>query len=235
MRNVNVNVLSGVDRLNINGDQIDANQLISASFHVVFGDSTAAGNIKIQGSNDICNDRYQANAFTVTNWVNIPGQSSNVSSGAQALLTITQSAYRWLRAVYTSTGQGVQHIFTVGDVAGSLNNTYFLLNSANSGTEYYVWFDVDGTGVDPALPGKTGVPVAVTMDDDAATVAALVSGEIDALVNFVSTVNDIDVTVTNSSGGPFVAMTDAGDTGFTFTVTSGGTSTININMNALSV
>lgn len=101
MRNGNFNVLSAADTADANGIQIDANQIIAASFQAVFGDATAAGTLKVQMSNDICNDRYQANTFTVTNWTDIPNASASVSSGASVVISITQNCYRWLRVVYT--------------------------------------------------------------------------------------------------------------------------------------
>src|SRR5579859_1322918 len=101
MRKVNSTVLSAVDTASQNGSQIDSNQLISASFQVVFGDATAAGTLKIQASNDICNDQYQPATFTVTNWTDIPNATATIASGASALITIYQLSYRWLRAVYT--------------------------------------------------------------------------------------------------------------------------------------
>lgn len=106
MRNGNFNVLSAVDTSSQNGIQIDANQIIAASFQAVFGDSTADGVFKIQMSNDICNDRYQANQFTVTNWTDIPNASASIVSGGSAVITIPQVSYRWLRAVYVSSSGG---------------------------------------------------------------------------------------------------------------------------------
>lgn len=116
MRNVNCVVLSAPDNANANGNQVDSNQLVSASFHVVFGDSSAAGTVKLQVSNDICNDRYQASNFTVTNWVDMPASlagavtTATIASGAQALLTVPQMTYRWIRAVFTHSGGGTTTI-----------------------------------------------------------------------------------------------------------------------------
>ena len=102
MRNINCNVLQGPDTATKTGIQIDSNQLLNPSFHVYFGDTSVAGTVKLQASNDICNDRYQAAAFTVTNWVDIPNQSATITSGASALLTLSEVNYRWLRVVFTS-------------------------------------------------------------------------------------------------------------------------------------
>lgn len=106
MRNVNCQVLFASSSASQNGIQIDSNQLVSASFQFVFGDTSSVGTCKIQASNDICNDRYQANLFTVTNWTDIPNMSVSSVSGASQILTIPNCSYRWLRAVYTSTSGG---------------------------------------------------------------------------------------------------------------------------------
>lgn len=235
MRNVNCSALSALDNLTTNGSQIDANQLVSASFHAYFGDATAAGTFKLQASNDICNDRYQAQIFVATNWVDLPNQTAAITSGSSAILTITSSSYRWLRAVYTATAAGVQTIAVHADVAGSLNSKYFLLNSANAGTGYYVWFNVSSGGVDPMVAGRTGVEVDIATDDTAGTVGTALAAAVDALVNFVAT-GTTTVTVTNAATGPWVAITDgAAPTLFTFAKTGGGTTSVNVNLNALSV
>lgn len=107
MRQVNVNVLSAADTSSQNGIQIDSNQLFAASFQAVFGDSTAAGTLKIQMSNDVApTGGPGVSNFTVTNWVNIPSASSTVTAGACPPITINPSCYRWLRAVYTRSSGG---------------------------------------------------------------------------------------------------------------------------------
>ena len=107
MRNISAQVASGVTTASVNGIQIDANQLINPSFHFVFSEATAAGTVKIQASNDIFNDRYQASNFTVTNWVDIPSATATVTAGAPALISLSEVNYRWLRVVFTrSAGAG---------------------------------------------------------------------------------------------------------------------------------
>lgn len=108
MRKVNCNVLSGVDTGSVNGVAVDSNQLVSASFQIVFGDATAAGTFKIQGCNDIDTDGYQfpSGTFTPTNWTDIPSQVATIASGASAILTIANMSYRFVRAVYVSGSGG---------------------------------------------------------------------------------------------------------------------------------
>lgn len=106
MRNTNCQILSGANTGSVNGSQIDANQLVSASFHAFQGDGTAAGTVKIQASNDVCAYGNLAADFVVTNWVDIPSATASVASGGPVLITIAQMSYRWIRAVYTRTSGG---------------------------------------------------------------------------------------------------------------------------------
>lgn len=78
----------------------------------------------------------------------------------------------------------------------------FHINSANDATLYYVWYKVDGSGVDPAPGGRTGILVNVTSTDSAAQVAIATATAIGAVVDFVATSSDVYVRVTNAAYGP---------------------------------
>jgi hypothetical protein len=98
------------------------------------------------------------------------------------------------------------------DTAGSLSGKYFTINSPT--VNYYVWYDVAGLGsIDPAIAGKTGIPVGISSGATASTVATATASAIDALAAFVSTPAAAVVTVTNAVAG---AATDAtaGTTGW---------------------
>lgn len=117
-----------------------------------------------------------------------------------------------------------------------LNNKYFYINAGNNGTAYYVWYNVSGGGTDPMVPAKTGVEVDITADMNATQVATATASALDALAAFISTSTGDNITVTNATGGPYTPATDgAAPTGFTFSIVGGGTSTVNVNMNALSL
>jgi hypothetical protein len=243
MRNLCENTLSGADNLAVNGEQIDANQLVSASFHAYFGDAHAAGTFKLQASNDECTFGNLAANFLVTNWIDIPNQTSAVSAGTSALLTVGQMTYRWIRAVWTPSYnyKQVSTVDTVADLLGSLNNTYFTLTSIHPvGVQknFYVWFD-DGAGVDPALPGATGIQVVYADNDSANTLATLVRAALNALtLDFVATGATNHVIITNVNPGAVPAAADGtAATGFTFANTTAGNdpTTINVNINALSL
>ncbi len=65
----------------------------------------------------------------------------------------------------------VQNITFVADVAGSLNSTFFTFNNAGNVNGYYVWFNINSAGVDPAPAGLTGIAVAGATGVTAANLA----------------------------------------------------------------
>lgn len=107
MKPTNIQILSGPNNATVNGPQIDTNQIINASFHLVVGDATAAGTFKIQASNDVSPFGQSAQNFTVTNWVDIPSASvTQVAATQQAIISLQNMGYRWIRAVWTKTTSG---------------------------------------------------------------------------------------------------------------------------------
>lgn len=236
MRNLNKTILSAASNQTTSSTAIDTNQTIAASFHAFFGDTQAAGSIKIEVSNDIYNARYNypEGTFVPTAWTIL--STTSVASGASKLITVSPTSYRWMRATYADTATGAQTITTVADVASSLQSTYFFLNAAvaDGGTAYYVWINVDSGGIDPMIPSKTGVEVDITAGASADDVATAVAAAIDALAGFASTATGHVATVTNTGAGPFTPAIDF-DTTFAFAITSGGSTTVTINMNALSM
>lgn len=117
----------------------------------------------------------------------------------------------------------VTEVTTVADVAGSLNDTYWLLNSPT--TEYYVWYNVSGGGTDPSIGGKTGIEVAISTNDTANDVASATQSAIDSESDFAASVSTNVVTVTNAAVGSVADAEDgASATGFSFNVTTQGIS-----------
>ena len=111
---------------------------------------------------------------------------------------------------------GIQEItgVTVLAVAG-LNDTYFLLESVS--TEYYVWYNVNSAGTDPALPGKTGIEVTLVGTDNSDTVAVKTLNSIGATNDFwLSFETTSKFRITNKVGGLVVSPSDV-STGFTIT------------------
>lgn len=98
-------------------------------------------------------------------------------------------------------------------------SSYFTFAAAFDSTEYYVWYNVNGGGVDPAVVGKTGIMVAVALADTASQVASATMTAINtaAGADVTATVLVDVVTITNDIVGP---ATDAaqGTPSTTFTI-----------------
>ena len=198
-----------------------ATDIIRASFQVVFV-GAATGSIKMQASNDFAVG-LPREQFQPTNWNDV-GSSVSVTAAGSYLIPEIECSYEYIRLVYTSTTLGAQTIALVNDVSGSLNNKYFLLNDAGDVNKYYVWFDINGAGVDPAIVGRTGVPITGATNATAATLGTAMASAIAALnsTNSFTTAGTSTVTVTNKVAGAFTAAVDgAAPTGFTFAQTVG--------------
>lgn len=106
MKILPVTILSAVDTGSATGSAINTNQMVRASFCPIFGDVSAAGTVKIQGSNDYPTSGLpNANAFTPTNWNDITGATSTISSGVGPAIVVEMCFY-WIRAVYTRSSGG---------------------------------------------------------------------------------------------------------------------------------
>lgn len=87
---------------------------------------------------------------------------------------------------------------TAGIEPISLNNKYFYINSANNVVQYYVWYNVNGAGVDPLVPGKTGVMVAISTGSTSQIVAQATKTSLDALGNFITNIDSDTLLITNN-------------------------------------
>lgn len=105
MRNVQKTILSANDDVSRTGSAINTGQWVSASFQPVFGDTDAAGTVKIQGSNDF----FPAGTLgpeVPTNWADIPNATSTITAGVGPMIVIPNMAFQFVRAVFTSTAPG---------------------------------------------------------------------------------------------------------------------------------
>jgi uncharacterized phage protein gp47/JayE len=93
---------------------------------------------------------------------------------------------------------------------------YWLLDAAD-GSLYYVWYNKAGGGGDPLIVGRTAIPVAVGATDTAAQNVLATQLAIDALGDFVATVNGTKVRITDASFGP-VASAANGNMGIGFSI-----------------
>lgn len=163
-------------------------------------------------------------------WGSNRGSPRDVTPGAPVFASGTITAASVLEGDTVTvqgavlTAQDLREKFTVlcvADSAGSLNNKYFTFSK--SGTDYYVWFNVNSAGTDPLLAGKTAVPVALATNASNTTVATAVQVAIDALAGVTATVASATVTVViDAIGSVTDAAQGAVSTGFTITVTRQG-------------
>jgi len=107
MRPVNAVILSGSDAANVTGASISTAQVFAASFQIWCSDVAAAGSLVIQASNEIAPENP-------TKWTQV--QTSAVTAGVAAIINIPQMAYKFIRAVYTSTtpGTGTIEVYMAG-------------------------------------------------------------------------------------------------------------------------
>jgi len=125
---------------------------------------------------------------------------------------------------------GQTEVTNVAVTTITVNSKYFLISSTT--TDYYVWFSVDGSGVDPkganplTLSTRTGIKVNIssTEDTDTDKVAQKIKNVLSSyLSDFIPTVDASIVTVQNYSFG-VANDSDSGDTGFSITKIQDGRS-----------
>lgn len=108
----------------------------------------------------------------------------SLSASAKTDIKLEAVSVKWGR-------EECRQVTFVDDVTGSLDGEYWDMNTVdNDGVEtaYYIWLD-NGSSVDPAIAGKTGVQVTYADDDTASAIAAL----------FVTALAAIDVNASQSA------------------------------------
>lgn len=103
-------------------------------------------------------------------------------------------------------------VTAVADVASSLQNLYFEISDAT--VDYYVWFNVGGAGVDPAVAGKTGIEVTFVADSSAATIVAAIKTAVE-LSEFYGTVSGDSINIFTKVVGAVNAVAAASTSTFT--------------------
>jgi len=123
MNNVPVVMINAVDTQTQTGAPIFTGQVFSASFTVRCGDATAAGTVKIQGSNEPCSTRGSQNPNTYVpanaSFNDIPNATSAVVAGVGPAIIIGQCPFQYLRAVFTYSSGGSSTIQVLGTLASS--------------------------------------------------------------------------------------------------------------------
>lgn len=130
------------------------------------------------------------------------------------------------RSAFTAQDQWMEEISVkVPDGASAVaNDEYFLLYSNEDA--YYIWFNVDDNGTDPAIPDATGVEVELPESYDAADVATAIQEAVDALSDFSATVGTTTVNITVQTAGKTYDAAK-GTTDLHITVTKQGGDTVN--------
>lgn len=147
----------------------------------------------------------------------VPASYSRVSLTYNSSNSVTNATF------YEGSLAEERHITFISDVGGSLNNDYFTLYSENDESLYHVWYNVGGSGVDPAPAGSQGIEIPVATNDPASIIklaTQLILGRF--IDDFkVQTLSDIKLKVTNARKGPASNSADVG-TGFTITTVQQG-------------
>lgn len=128
----------------------------------------------------------------------------------------------------TNPSANVTDITLAADSSGSRNNTYFVFYTAGNLAGYYVWFNINSAGTDPAVAGLTGIQVAGATDATAATLAGLARTAIAAstAASYVTVSGATShVILTQLNPGTLTAVANGAggaSAGATFSVTSTG-------------
>jgi hypothetical protein len=120
---------------------------------------------------------------------------------------------------------GVLNQVCVTPVTGLVGGEYFTISSL--GTEYYVWFDLDNSSVDPAPVGLSGIEVDLatgyTVDDARAAMEAAIEAVQESGVQVFDAYNSGGgLTVRMKNVGPVVSAAADVDSGFTVETTRAG-------------
>lgn len=84
-----------------------------------------------------------------------------------------------------------------GAVAANLGDTYF--NIYTPTTAYYVWFNLDAGGTDPAPASQTGIEVAISTGDSIATMLAAVQAAVEAATGYTGRIDGTTLFLTLDS------------------------------------
>lgn len=119
----------------------------------------------------------------------------------------------------------VSDVTLVADSSGSLNSTYWTFNAAGDTYGYYVWYNINSAGVDPAVAGRTGIQVAGATNANATTLATATRAAINAstAASYVTVSGaTTHVILTNKQVGQATNTANGGASpGFSYSLTQG--------------
>lgn len=131
--------------------------------------------------------------------------------------------------ITTSAAGNVTDITCAADTAGSRNNTYFIFYVSGNLRGYYVWFNINAAGTDPAVAGLTGIEVDGATGATASTLgtaarAAILASTAATYVSISGSTSHVIISQLNPGTLTAVANGAGGSSaGATFSVTTTGT------------
>lgn len=125
----------------------------------------------------------------------------------------------------TNPSAAASDITLVADSSGSLNNTYFTFNTAGDLIGYYVWFNINSAGTDPAVAGRTGIEVdgatSITAANLAIATRAAINASSAAAYVTVSGATTHVILTEKSPGLSTAAANGVASPGFSYSTTAG--------------
>jgi hypothetical protein len=122
---------------------------------------------------------------------------------APMAIAVDSSDNVYVAGVFADAPTGIPEISDIicaSDFDGSLNGTYFTLDTPYDSV--YVWYDVDNTNMDPFLTGRRGIRVAISMNYTAEMVAMATEFALQSEFHDSMIMRNIDlVTVENERPG----------------------------------
>ncbi len=109
-------------------------------------------------------------------------------------------------SIITQTARAQEMDFTCPAKAAITASTYFTLSSPTE--DFYVWFNVGGSDVDPAIAGKTALEADISGDTTPTEVAVTVAAAIGGNAAFGGASAVAVVTVTNAANGSVDPVAD---------------------------
>jgi len=141
-----------------------------------------------------------------------PPGSTTGTVGGQSVTSIIP-AVSSVSGVLTQGSYQTSEIFTRADLNNNLGGTYWTIWNANNTTQYYIWYNVNGNGVNPGLPNATGIEIGLNTNDTAQSVATKTSTTLTNFTSdFTSATNESIYTITNIAvaiGGASTVTTSA--------------------------
>jgi hypothetical protein len=146
--------------------------------------------------------KFDPNGNEDMNWnKRIDGGHNGID--APTAIAVDSSDNIYIAGVFVDAPPGtpeITEIYCADDQWGSLNGTYFTLDTPYDSV--YVWYDVDNSYLDPGLSGRRGIRVPISMNDMADIVAMATESALHNEFYDVMIMRDLErVTVENERPG----------------------------------